>query len=336
MPAQNFEIAIAPMIDWTHRHFRYFCRLLNQNVVLYTEMVVDRAIIHNPSLLNHHQAEKPLVLQIGGSDHNLMQQAVAIAEQNYDYDEYNINVGCPSDRVQSGCFGAVLMKQPAIVSQCYQAMKQVTSKPVSIKTRLGIDDYDNDDFLYRFIDATSLAGCNKYIIHARKALLQGLSPKQNRTIPPLQYERVYRLKERYPQLHISINGGITNPLQAEFAHLDGVMIGRYAYKNPAALLGWHHHHDDNNRSQTMGQITRHQVIESYANYIRELATTNHDGRKNHSPAKLLDHLYGLYHGTAMAKKWKNYLQDDVKTKLKHIPQDQYYDHVAKLLLQALP
>ncbi len=231
-------ISIAPMMDWTDRHCRYLHRLLSKHAVLYTEMITAKALIFGASerLLIYNPQEHPVVLQIGGSDSAEMARAVKIAEP-YQYDEYNINVGCPSDRVLDGAFGACLMAKPAVVAACVAAMKAETNRPVTVKTRLGIDDLDNDTHLHHFVATVAAAGCAHFIIHARKAWLNGLSPKENREIPPLQYERVYALKAAFPKLKITLNGGVTDWAQTK-QHLmfcDGVMVGRAAYQKPALL-----------------------------------------------------------------------------------------------------
>ncbi|NQV87539.1 MAG: tRNA dihydrouridine(20/20a) synthase DusA, partial [Woeseiaceae bacterium] len=212
----NNKIKIAPMMDWTDRHCRYFMRLLNPSAFLYTEMVTAAAIHHGDAdrLLAFNAEEHPLALQLGGSDPALMANATARAEA-YGYDEFNINVGCPSDKVQSGQFGACLMARPETVAACYRAMNGETDRPVTVKTRIGIDDKDSYEFLRNFVECLVAAGCRKFIVHARKAILDGLSPKENRSIPPLNYERVYQLKRDYPDLEIVINGGLDDIARVE-------------------------------------------------------------------------------------------------------------------------
>ena len=223
------------MMDWTDRHCRYFMRLLSPSVGLYTEMVTAQALRHGDAgkLLQFDPIEHPVALQIGGSDPQMMAEAARMGAIE-GYDEININVGCPSDRVQSGQFGACLMAEPQLVADCVRAMKSEVDIPVTIKTRIGIDDFDDYDFLRRFVDANIDAGCETFVVHARKAILQGLSPKENRTVPPLNYERVYRLKQELPQLTIVLNGGITTSAECRehLGHVDGVMIGRQAYHHP--------------------------------------------------------------------------------------------------------
>jgi tRNA-dihydrouridine synthase A len=208
-------ISVAPMMDWTDRHCRYFLRLLSPSSLLYTEMVTAAAIVHGDAdrFLRFNEEEHPVALQLGGSNPDWMAQATAKAAQ-YGYDEININVGCPSDRVQSGQFGACLMATPELVADCFSAMTKETDIPVTVKSRVGINDEDSYEFLLRFIEPLVAAGCRKFIVHARIAILEGLSPKENRSVPPLNYERVFRLKQQFPELEIVINGGLrtTSPI----------------------------------------------------------------------------------------------------------------------------
>ncbi len=234
------RLSVAPMMDWTDRHCRHFHRLMTRRAMLYTEMVTAPAVIHGPRdrLLGYSDTEHPVALQLGGSDPRELAQAVRIAAP-YGYDEINLNVGCPSDRVQSGCFGAVLMERPALVADCVAAMIEAAQVPVSVKCRIGVDDQDPEVVLPDFIEKVSVAGVRHVIIHARKAWLQGLSPKENREIPPLDYALVLRMKAAYPHLTICLNGGITSLDQARTLldqGLDGVMIGRAAYHDPAGVL----------------------------------------------------------------------------------------------------
>jgi tRNA-dihydrouridine synthase A len=234
------RLSVAPMMDWTDRHCRYFHRVMTRRAMLYTEMVTAPAVINGPRdrLLGYGQAEHPVALQLGGSDPRELAQAVQIAAP-YGYDEVNLNVGCPSDRVQSGCFGAVLMERPALVADCVAAMISESAVPVTVKCRIGVDDQDPEVVLPDFLDQVSRAGVSHFIIHARKAWLKGLSPKENREIPPLNYDLVHRMKAQFPHLTICINGGITTLAQAQTLldlGLDGVMIGRAAYHDPATTL----------------------------------------------------------------------------------------------------
>ncbi len=238
-PFYRGRFSIAPMLDWTTRHCRYFHRQFSQHALLYTEMVTTGAIEHAKyDHLLFSPQENPVALQLGGSDPAALARCAKIAEDR-GYAEINLNVGCPSDRVQNGMFGACLMGKKALVADCVRAMQDTVSIPVTVKTRIGIDEFDDYAFLQQFIETVMNAGCNEFIVHARKAWLSGLSPKQNREIPPLNYERVYQLKQDYPHLWISINGGIKTieEMQTHLQYVDGVMVGREAYQNPA-LLGY--------------------------------------------------------------------------------------------------
>ena len=236
----SHRLSVAPMMDWTDRHCRHFHRMMTRRAMLYTEMVTAAAVIHGPRdrLLGHGCAEHPVALQLGGSDPLELAQAVRLAEP-YGFDEINLNVGCPSDRVQSGCFGAVLMERPGLVADCVAAMLAVATVPVTVKCRIGVDDQIPDAVLPDFLDTVSRAGVDHFIIHARKAWLQGLSPKENREVPPLDYGLVLRMKAAFPHLTLCINGGITSLDQARgflAQGLDGVMLGRAAYHDPASVL----------------------------------------------------------------------------------------------------
>ncbi|MGV8955231.1 MAG: tRNA dihydrouridine(20/20a) synthase DusA, partial [Cypionkella sp.] len=234
------RLSVAPMMDWTDRHCRFFHRLMTRRAMLYTEMVTAAAVLHGPKarLLDYGTAEHPVALQLGGSEPRDLAQATEIA-QGWGYDEINLNVGCPSDRVQSGCFGAVLMERPALVADCVAAMIGVSDVPVTVKCRIGVDDQDPEVVLPGFIETVAAAGVTHFIIHARKAWLQGLSPKENREIPPLNYDLVLRMKAAFPELTICINGGVSTLAQAQGLldqGVDGVMVGRSAYHDPAAVL----------------------------------------------------------------------------------------------------
>ncbi|MAC80792.1 MAG: tRNA dihydrouridine(20/20a) synthase DusA [Rhodobacteraceae bacterium] len=237
---QAHRLAIAPMMDWTDRHCRYFHRLLSGRTLLYTEMVTAPALVRGGALhlLDFNAEEHPVALQLGGSDPDELAQAARLGAQA-GYDEINLNVGCPSDRVQSGCFGAVLMERPALVADCVAAMRDAVDVEVTVKCRIGVDDQDPQAVLPDFIDRMRDAGCRRITIHARKAWLQGLSPKENRDVPPLDYPLVIAMKQAFPDMHVSINGGVTSLEQASALldqGLDGVMIGRSAYHDPAAIL----------------------------------------------------------------------------------------------------
>ena len=233
-----WQLSVAPMMDWTDRHCRYFHRLLSPHARLYTEMVTSAALVRGNQLrlLEHSQQEHPLALQLGGSDpHELAQAAKLGAAAGYD--EINLNVGCPSDRVQSGRFGACLMREPNLVGDCVRAMRDAVTIPVTVKCRIGVDEQDDYADLQHFVETMLAAGVEVLAVHARKAWLQGLSPKENREVPPLDYQRVYRLKREFPQLIVIINGGITTveQVQAHLAEVDGVMLGRAAYHDPYLL-----------------------------------------------------------------------------------------------------
>ena len=235
----NHKFCIAPMMDWTDRHDRVFLRQFSSHALLYTEMVTSAALEHGDAnyLLKHDSSEHPVALQLGGSNPDELARAAALGEQA-GFDEINLNVGCPSDRVQSGSFGACLMAEPNLVAEGVAAMKNAVTIPVTVKTRLGIDEHDSYEFLTHFVDAVSAAGCNIFILHARKAWLKGLSPKENRDVPPLDYERVYHIKKDYPHLHIDINGGIHSlvEVQQHLQYVDGAMLGRAIYHDPYLLI----------------------------------------------------------------------------------------------------
>lgn len=295
-------VSVAPMMDWTDRHCRYFLRLLTPHAQLYTEMVTAAAIVHGDQhrLLQFDPSEHPLALQLGGSDAGWMVQATAAAV-NFKYDEININVGCPSDRVQSGQFGACLMATPEVVANCFAAMQSVTELPVTVKTRIGIDNQDSYDFLRRFVDALRDVGCRTFVVHARIAILQGLSPKENRSIPPLNYERVYRLKQDYPDLKIILNGGIDSLGKVDDAlgKVDGVMIGREAYHNPYFLAELEEH-----LGTGASMPTRRAVVERMLPYVeREL-------ERGERLSRITRHMFGLFLGQPGARAWRRYLAEN--------------------------
>lgn len=290
------------MMDWTDRHFRYFARLISRQVLLYTEMVTTAAILHGnrDHLLKFHPDEKPLALQLGGSDPAALAECARIAEA-YGFNEVNLNVGCPSDRVQNGRFGACLMAEPELVSGCVAAMAGATSLPVTIKTRIGIDEKDSYEDLARFIEVVSSSGCRTFIIHARKAWLKGLSPKENREIPPLRYDVVDRIKKDYPALEIIVNGGILDLDQAELHldRLDGVMIGRAAYHRPYLLAEADRRFFGDDRPVR----SRRQVVEALLPYLEaELA----QGVRLHAITR---HILGLYHGMPGGRAWRRHLSE---------------------------
>ena len=234
----NHTFCVAPMMDWTDRHCRYFHRLLAPHALLYTEMVTAPAVLHGDRarLLGFDPAEHPVALQLGGSEPRELAQAARVGEET-GYDEINLNVGCPSDRVQSGRFGACLMREPALVADCIASMRAAVSIPVTVKCRIGVDEQDEDADLEHFVETVRATGCSVFVVHARKAWLEGLSPKENREVPPLNYERVYRLKREFPELTIVVNGGIATlaDVREHLRHVDGVMLGRTAYHEPYRL-----------------------------------------------------------------------------------------------------
>ncbi len=297
-------IAVAPMMDWTDRHCRYFLRLLSPGVWLYTEMVTAAALTHGDSakLLRFDEAEHPVALQIGGSDPQMMAASTRLGV-DAGYDEININVGCPSDRVQSGQFGACLMARPQIVADCYTAMTAVSDVPVTVKTRIGIDDLDSYEFLVQFVEALRTAGCTTLIVHARIAILEGLSPKENRTVPPLNYERVYRLKSEYPDMTIVLNGGITTveECKTHLEHVDGVMIGRQAYQQP-----WFLTELEQAFGEDAGYVppSRHDIVQQMLPYIRR------ELEQGAELKQITRHMLGLFAGQPGARAWRRYLSEN--------------------------
>lgn len=301
------RLSVAPMLEWTNRDFRYFIRLISRQSLLYTEMVTTGALIHGDRarFLAHDELEGPLSLQLGGSNPADLAECAVMAE-DWGYDEVNINVGCPSDQVQSGMFGACLMAEPELVAECVAAMQAKVNIPVTVKTRLGIDDQDSYAFLTRFIDLVSAAGCQTFILHARKAWLSGLSPKENRDIPPLNYQRVYDVKQDYPELQISINGGIQSldEVQQHLQHVDGTMLGRVVYHDPYSLATV----DSTIFGDTDQGLSRHQVVEAMLPYISQ--------RMEHgrSLKSITRHLLGLFQGQPGAKKWRRHLSEHAHLK----------------------
>jgi len=306
----SHKLSVAPMLDWTDRHCRYFYRLMSQHTVLYTEMVTTGAILHGKGdYLSYNEAEHPLVLQLGGSDVKAMTECAKIAEQ-HGYDEININVGCPSDRVQNGKFGACLMAEPQLVADCVNEMQAATNIPVTVKSRIGIDDLDSYEFLHAFIEHVAQAGCQHFIVHARKAWLTGLSPKQNRDVPPLDYSRVYQVKQDFPQLEISINGGIKSLADANqhLQQVDGVMIGREIYSNPYMLATA----DQQIYNINKEVITREEVIHSMAEYVDAYVnSTLKYGNAHHKPRAwhVLRHVLGLCNGLSGARQFRRHLSE---------------------------
>ncbi|VDS09425.1 putative tRNA-dihydrouridine synthase [Paracoccus haematequi] len=295
-------LSVAPMMDWTDRHCRVFHRLMSRRALLYTEMVTAPAIIHGdrPRLLDFDAAEHPLALQIGGSDSADLAQATRIAG-DWGYDEINLNVGCPSDRVQSGCFGAVLMKTPDLVADCVARMIEVSPVEVTVKCRIGVDDQIAKDVLPAFLARMRAAGIRRIAIHARKAWLQGLSPRENRDIPPLDYPLVHRMKQEFPDLHLSVNGGVgsLDQVRDHLQAMDGVMVGRAAYHQPWDILG----RADSLWGDAPPFDTPDQVAHAMRPYIaRHLAA----GGRLH---QITRHMLGLFHGLPGARGWKRTLSE---------------------------
>ena len=301
----NRQLSIAPMMDWTDRHCRYFHRLLSPDALLYTEMVTTGALLHGDKqrFLEFNDFEQPVALQLGGSNPDDMAACAQFA-QEAGYQEVNINIGCPSDRVQNGRIGACLMSEPELVAQCVLQMRQCVDIPVTVKTRIGIDDLDSVEFLMEFVKTVSDAGCNTFIIHARKAILNGLSPKENRTIPPLNYERAYEVKKEFPSLSIVVNGGIdtVSDIQQHWQHLDGVMIGREAYHNPFFLADIEH--------QLFQQplLDRKAVLDAYIQYIEKQLILGV------SLQNMTRHILGLFAAQPGGKHWRRYLSEHARHK----------------------
>ena len=296
------RLCVAPMMDWTDRHCRFFLRLISRHAYLYTEMITTGAILHGDAdrALRFHPGEHPLALQLGGSDPGELAACARIAAE-YAYDEINLNAGCPSDRVQTGRFGACLMAEPALVAECVAAMHEATPLPVTVKTRIGIDEHDSYEFLCAFVDQVAAAGCATFIIHARKAWLQGLSPKENREVPPLHYDTVYRLKHDFPRLEIILNGGVTDLNQARrhVQDVDGVMLGRAAYHDPYILAEV----DSQFFNTSSTPISRDAVIARLLPYVAE--ELQQGARLHH----ITRHILGLFHGVRGARAWRRYLSE---------------------------
>jgi len=299
--AQRFSIA--PMLDWTDRHCRHFHRMMSGEALLYTEMVTTGAIIHGKGdYLAFGEQEHPVALQLGGSNPQDLAICAKLAEER-GYDEINLNVGCPSDRVQNGMFGACLMAQASLVADCIKAMRDVVSIPVTVKTRIGIDELDSYAFLCDFVQQVSEhGGCDTFIIHARKAWLSGLSPKENREVPPLDYPRVYQLKQDFPHLTMAINGGIKTLDEAKqhLQHMDGVMIGREAYQNPSMLLEV----DRELFGSQKSALTGPDVIRALYPYIEaELSKGTYLGH-------ITRHILGIFQGIPGARQWRRHLSEN--------------------------
>lgn len=319
-----WPVSVAPMMEWTDRHFRYFMRQITRCTLLYTEMKTTGAVLHGDRerIIGYAPEEKPLALQLGGDDPAELAECAAIAEE-WGYDEVNLNVGCPSDRVQRGRFGACLMADPEHVARCVEAMRRAVSLPVTVKHRIGIDHLDRYQDLRRFVSIVAQSGCDRFIVHARIALLQGLNPQQNRTVSPLRYEDVYRLKAEFPHLIIEINGGIRT-LEAVEEHLqrvDGVMIGRAAYENPFLFATV----DRRFYGSDSLPPTRREVLQAMVPYIEEWMA------RGEKPARVLRHMLGLFAFCPGARRWRRYLSEHMhrpdagahllEEALRHIPSE---------------
>jgi tRNA-dihydrouridine synthase A len=301
-PLLDRRFTLAPMMEWSTSDCRTFWRLLTKKAVLYSEMVTTGALLHGDKarFLDYNACEHPLALQLGGSNPRDLAECSKIAE-DWGYDEVNLNCGCPSDRVQNGMIGACLMAEPDLVAECVAAMQTAVKIPVTIKHRIGIDDMEDYEGMVKFVSTIAATGCTTFIVHARKAWLKGLSPKENREIPPLQYERVYRLKQEFPHLEIIINGGITTLEQSKqlLEHVDGVMVGREAYANPYLLAEV----DQAIYGVSRPLISREEVMEGFMDYCREQLSRG--TRLNH----LTRHILGLYQGLPGARQFRRILSE---------------------------
>jgi tRNA-dihydrouridine synthase A len=300
--APAHRVCVAPMMSYTDRHCRYLLRLLSPRALLYTEMVTAQALVHGDPerLLGFDRAEHPLALQLGGSDPRLLAVAARMGEER-GYDEINLNVGCPSERVQSGRFGACLMAEPELVADCMRAMNEAVAIPVTIKCRIGIDDCDDYGFFERFVGTVRAAGVDVFVVHARKAHLQGLSPKENREVPPLRYDVPARLKSEHPDLIVILNGGIKSQVQVRewLPRFDGVMLGRQAYQEPYLLAQL-----DAEWLAPGGALPeRERVLERYADYVERMLEAGH------KLPLLLRHVHGLYAGLPRARSWRRHVTE---------------------------
>ena len=297
------KFCVAPMLDWTDRHYRYFARLISKNAVLYTEMITTGALIHGDRdrYLQFNTQESPLALQLGGSNPEELALCAKMAE-DLGYDEVNLNVGCPSDRVQNNMIGACLMGHPELVADCIGTMQKSVSIPVTVKHRIGIDDRDSYEELHHFVNTIAETGCSTFIVHARKAILKGLSPKENRDIPPLKYDVAYQLKKDFPSLEIIINGGIKTIEESleHINHLDGVMIGREAYQNPWLL----NQVDQALYGASESTLTRQQVLEKMLPYVEE------EMSKGAYLGHITRHMLGLFHSMPGGKKFRRYISEN--------------------------
>ena len=296
------RFSVAPMLDWTDRHCRTFHRKLTKHTVLYTEMITTGAILFGRGdYLHFNKHEEPVALQLGGSDPKALAQCAKLAAER-GYNEVNLNVGCPSDRVQNGRFGACLMAEPTLVADCVAAMKAEVTIPVTVKTRIGIDEQDSYEFLCALIEASHKVGCDDFIIHARKAWLNGLSPKENREVPPLDYPRVYQLKKDYPQLHLSLNGGVKTMADsvAHLAYVDGIMVGREAYSNPFMLSEV----DELVYGDAVFTQSRHDVVRSMYEYIEQ------EMQQGANFWHIARHMLGIFQGQPGARGFRRHLSEN--------------------------
>ena len=312
MPEHPHRLSVAPMMDWTDRHCRYFHRLLSPNALLYSEMVTTGALIHGDVArhLQFNAEEHPVALQLGGSEPHDLAQCAKLGEQ-WGYNEINLNCGCPSERVQRGAFGACLMAEPNLVADCVKAMVDAVNIPVTVKHRIGIDKSESYDMVRDFVGTVSEAGCHTFIVHARNAWLKGLSPKANREVPPLRYEVVHQLKQDFPHLTLVINGGITTTAQIaeQLQHVDGVMLGREAYHNPWALVAWDAAFlaaDDENvdLSREAFDVTREQIESQMCDYMQC------EAQAHGTPwSAIARHMLGLRHGLPGSRRWRQVWSD---------------------------
>ncbi|MCC6535343.1 MAG: tRNA dihydrouridine(20/20a) synthase DusA [Burkholderiales bacterium] len=302
IPGLDHRLSVAPMMDVTDRHCRYFLRQITRRSLLYTEMVTSGALIHGDveRHLRFHPEEHPVALQLGGSEPDELAHCAALGER-YGYDEINLNIGCPSERVQRGAFGACLMAEPALVAECVAAMQRSVAIPVTVKHRIGIDHSEDYAFLHRFVDTVAASGCRTFIVHARNAILKGLTPKQNREIPPLRYDFVQRLKGDFPQLDIVVNGGIRTwaEIEQRWTEADGVMIGRAAQNDPWLLA----QADRRAFGESSAEPTRTRVVSAMTRYAE-------DQTRLGTPLRhIVRHLHGLYRGRPVARRWRRMLSD---------------------------
>lgn len=321
---KKYPLSIAPMMDWTDRHYRYFMRLITQETLLYTEMVTTGAILHGDRdrILSFSEMEKPLVIQLGGDNPQDLGESASIAE-SLGYNEINLNVGCPSDRVQNGNFGACLMAKPDLVARCVEIMKNKVKIPVTVKHRIGIDGRESYEEMKDFVETVYSAGCDRFIVHSRIAILKGLSPKGNRTVPPLRYHDVYRLKEELPNLIIELNGGVKtfDQVKDHLSKIDGVMIGREAYENPYLFA----RADQEFFGKSYPSLSRREIIQKYIPYVEENLS------KGIGLNRTLIHILGLFNNKSGSKTWRRVISENLNTKnkdvnflyelLKKLPQD---------------